>query len=189
MTETSLNYQIVIAGVGGQGVLFTSRLLTEAARGRGLPVIGSETHGMSQRGGSVAAHLKLGRFWSPLVADGEADLLLGLDPVEAHRALPCLRAGSGALCVVNASGERPFPDPLVAPLLQKAGVTVSVVDADRIALGMDAPLLANLIVLGHATTVEGFPFTFDEICAAMEAVSAPALRERNRRALERGRHA
>ncbi len=187
MTEAS-SHQIVIAGVGGQGVLFTARVLTEAARRRGLPVIGSETHGMSQRGGSVAAHLKLGRFWSPLVADGEADLLVGLEPVEAHRALACLRAGGGAVCVVNASPERPFPHPSVAPLLGDAGVRVSVIDADAAALEMGSSLLANLILLGHGTTVEGFPFTFEEICSAVEALSPPARRPGNLAALERGRH-
>ncbi len=183
------NTQIVIAGIGGQGVLFTSRLLTEAARSRGLPVIGCETHGMSQRGGSVAAHLKFGAFWSPLVADGDADLLLGLDPVEANRALPCLRVTGGALCVVNASNQRPFPDPSVTHLLEKAGVGVATVDADTLAAGLDSPLLANLIVLGHACTRDAFPFGFGEIRDAAEAMSSPQHREANLAALEAGRTA
>ena len=74
-------YQIVISGVGGQGVLFVTRLLAEAAIGKGLPVFTSETHGMAQRGGTVISHLKVGRFASPLIMPGAAD---GLNALKAE---------------------------------------------------------------------------------------------------------
>ena len=73
-----IEQQILISGVGGQGVLFITRLLAEAAITNGLPVITSETHGMAQRGGTVLSHLKVGKFTSPLIRPLQADGLLAL---------------------------------------------------------------------------------------------------------------
>ena len=94
--------QIVLSGVGGQGVLFLSRLLAEAAIAAGFSVLASETHGMAQRGGVVVSHLKVGGFDSPLVRTGRADLLLVLkeENVALHREF---LADGGAL-IVNAPG-------------------------------------------------------------------------------------
>jgi len=68
-----IRQQIVISGVGGQGVLFITGLLADAAIDKGLPVFTSETHGMAQRGGTVISHLKVGDFSSPLIRPGHAD--------------------------------------------------------------------------------------------------------------------
>ncbi len=114
-----MNCQVIIAGVGGQGVLFAAKVFTDIARRRNQPVFGSQTFGMSQRGGSVMTHLKIGAFASPLVCEGDADLLLGLDCMEAHRSLPYLRSkqdGKGAVCVVNRAAAQAFPDARVAGL-------------------------------------------------------------------------
>jgi indolepyruvate ferredoxin oxidoreductase beta subunit len=73
-----MNYQIVISGVGGQGVLFVTRLLAQACMDQGRHVLTSETHGMAQRGGTVISHLKTGTFSSPLIRPGKADLLVAL---------------------------------------------------------------------------------------------------------------
>jgi len=70
--------QIIISGVGGQGVLFVTRLLAEAAIQKGMPVVTSETHGMAQRGGTVISHLKVGDFSSVLIRSRQADGLLAL---------------------------------------------------------------------------------------------------------------
>ncbi len=74
----AINQQIIISGVGGQGVLFVTRLLAEAAIKKGLPVFTSETHGMAQRGGTVLSHLKVGEYASPLIRPAQADGLLVL---------------------------------------------------------------------------------------------------------------
>jgi len=74
----SIRQQILISGIGGQGVLFVTRLLAEAAIARGLPVFTCETHGMAQRGGTVVSHLKVGEFYSPLIRAGQADGMLVL---------------------------------------------------------------------------------------------------------------
>ena len=75
--------KLILAGIGGQGVVFATRLLAQTAAAMGMPVLASETHGMSQRGGSVLAHLKLGGTESPLIRRGTADILLAFDRDEA----------------------------------------------------------------------------------------------------------
>jgi indolepyruvate ferredoxin oxidoreductase beta subunit len=80
------SYQIVIAGVGGQGIVTLTELIGESAIKAGLKVTGAETHGMAQRGGSVVSHLRIGlNPMAPLIADGTADIILALEPSEALR--------------------------------------------------------------------------------------------------------
>jgi indolepyruvate ferredoxin oxidoreductase beta subunit len=172
-------------------VLFAARIFTEIARQRGLQVLGAENHGMSQRGGSVTSHLKIGAFQSPLVAEGDADLLLGLDCLEAHRTLPFLRpanGGPGALCVANAPSTQAFPDARVAPVLRDLGVTIHSCAADAAGLALGSALSANLVLLGFGAGFAAFPFPLDEVRAAVESLSAPNHRALNLEALNRGRY-
>lgn len=90
-----LEWQAVVAGVGGQGVLFVSRALSTAVEPKAGSILISEVHGMAQRGGAVVSHLKAGPFSGPLVSPGQADLLLALDPGEAVRNLSYLVEGAG----------------------------------------------------------------------------------------------
>ncbi|MEJ2154322.1 MAG: 2-oxoacid:acceptor oxidoreductase family protein [Desulfobacteraceae bacterium] len=131
-------YQIVISGVGGQGVLFVTRLLAEAAIGKGLPVFTSETHGMAQRGGTVISHLKVGRFTSPLIMPGAADGLIALkaEGIAMHGGY----LKSGAWAAVNSP---------VAPDVRNA-IRIRCCDADRLAKESDNPRALNLIMLGFA---------------------------------------
>jgi indolepyruvate ferredoxin oxidoreductase beta subunit len=182
--------QTIIAGVGGQGVLFTTKVFIEMARRKALPVLGSQTFGMAQRGGSVMTHLKIGDFSSPLIGEGDADLLIGLDSMEAHRTLPYLRSsrnGQGALCVVNTPDGQGFPDHRVAELLSKMRVSVHTCDADAAALRIHSPMMANLVLLGFASTQPDFPFTYSEARKATESLSGAAQLGANLDALESGR--
>lgn len=131
--------QIIISGLGGQGVLFVTRLLADAALDMGFSVLVSETHGMAQRGGNVISHLKAARneagrlLASPLIRPGHADILLGLHP----EALPAhghfLRPGGEAFC--NTAKPTPGRHAL---------------DASKIAGSLDSPVSANLVLLGFA---------------------------------------
>jgi indolepyruvate ferredoxin oxidoreductase beta subunit len=85
-------YNILISGVGGQGVLLTSKIIAEAAILQGLDVKQSEVHGMAQRGGSVLSQVRFGeKVFSPIVSEGEADLLIGFEPLETARYLHFLK--------------------------------------------------------------------------------------------------
>lgn len=98
--------RIFFAGVGGQGTLLATRLVGEAALAAGLPVGMSEIHGMAQRGGVVESTIVVGGLSSPMIADGEADVLLAFEPLEGLRALP--RCHAESLVVVNSVPIIPF---------------------------------------------------------------------------------
>lgn len=129
--------QIVVSGLGGQGVLFVTRLLAEAAIRRGAPVLTSETHGMAQRGGVVVSHLKVGGSSSPLVRTGRADgiLVMAAENVPLHRAF----LSPGGWAVVNARAAPAGGDE-----------RVHAVDADGLARAAGNPRAANLVLLGFA---------------------------------------
>jgi len=134
----SVRQQIVISGVGGQGVLFVTRLLAEAGIAKQLPVFTSETHGMAQRGGTVLSHLKVGDFSSPLIRPYQADglLLLKSENMLQHGAF--LKPGSWAM--INANNGEASPE----------GMLTASIDADALAQEIDNPKASNLIVLGFA---------------------------------------
>jgi indolepyruvate ferredoxin oxidoreductase beta subunit len=91
-------FNILIAGVGGQGVLLTSKIIAEAALLAGLDVKQSEVHGMAQRGGSVLSQVRIGdKVFSPIVSEGEADILIGFEPLETARYLHFLRDTSAVI--------------------------------------------------------------------------------------------
>ncbi len=131
-------YQIVISGVGGQGVLFITRLLAEAAISKGLPVFTSETHGMAQRGGTVISHLKVGEFTSPLIIPGEAGGLIALKAESVDQHGDYLKPGAWA--AVNSPNDMD---------VQKR-FHLHCFDADRMARNIDNPRALNLIMLGFA---------------------------------------
>lgn len=98
--------QFIVVGIGGQGILFTSRVLGKLAISRDQNVIGSEVHGMAQRGGSVISHFKIGDYKSPLVKTGEADVLIAFDQDEGIRNLSFLK--KGGIFVVNVHNDKAF---------------------------------------------------------------------------------
>ncbi|WP_372682747.1 2-oxoacid:acceptor oxidoreductase family protein [Desulfosarcina sp.] len=136
--QAAPTYQIVISGVGGQGVLFITRLLAEAAIQNGLPVFTSETHGMAQRGGTVISHLKIGDFVSPLISPGNADGLIALKAESLVQHGGYLKPGGWA--VINGP----------APQTTEETAALYYLDADQIAREMDDPRSVNLIMLGFA---------------------------------------
>lgn len=161
-----ISQQLILSGVGGQGILFITRLLAETAIAKGLPVMTSETHGMAQRGGIVVSHLKVGSFSSPLVQPGRADGLIALKPENAllHRHF------------LNGSG---WVGMNAASLPVDGGDLPSfAVPADSIALEMKAPRSVNLIVLGRVLAEPGRLFcNFEDVRQVLEnkLASKPSL--------------
>lgn len=106
---------ILLSGVGGQGVILASRILSEAALLQGLDVKQSEVHGMSQRGGSVVSHVRIGdRVYSPLVPDAECDILVGFEPLEALRYAHWVKEGG----VILYNTDRTNPSTVSAGLAE-----------------------------------------------------------------------
>ena len=181
MSDT-IRQQIIISGVGGQGVLFVTRLLAEAAINKALPVFTSETHGMAQRGGTVLSHFKVGDFSSPLIRPRQADALLVLKVENIARHGMFLKPEGW--CVVNAgNGET-----------SEALPNMAAVDADTLAQKIGNPKAVNLVVLGCAMArseqaAEGQLFcTQEDISTVLKQRfgNNPSMLEASLKALEAG---
>jgi indolepyruvate ferredoxin oxidoreductase beta subunit len=174
-------WKLVLAGVGGQGVLFVTRLLSETAQALGIDFISSEIHGMSQRGGSVVSHFKIGPSESPLVRQGSADLLLALTLDEGYRNLRFLR--SGGSWVVNC----PNPEQLdggIRAYLQQQGVSIHALDADGLA--RESPRVANVALVGFATGCGALHLPSASLRATLRSISPAPFRGLNLAALQLG---
>jgi indolepyruvate ferredoxin oxidoreductase beta subunit len=137
-----LKQQIIISGVGGQGVLFVTRLLAEAAIQKEIPVVTSETHGMAQRGGTVISHLKVGDFSSVLIRSRQADGLIALK--EENVLLHGHYLKKSGWSIINS------PDPETKESVKP----VYRIHADRLAIDNQLHRSINLILLGYALGIK-----------------------------------
>ena len=184
-----MNIQMIISGVGGQGVLLVTRIFAAFALREGYPLIGSEDHGMSQRGGSVMTHLKIGNFDSPLVKKGSADILLSLEKDEAYKTLyylkPSLNGRDGGLCFINAPDPN-YMNQEIKTYLKEKEIETYVFGADQLAREMGSIQSANIALIGFATAHPRFPFPHDKLREAIEQVSAQKFREVSLKIFEKG---
>jgi indolepyruvate ferredoxin oxidoreductase beta subunit len=178
-----MNIQIVLAGVGGQGILFAARIFSQLGLKLGLSVMGSETHGMSQRGGSVVAHMKLGVYHSPMIRTGTADLLYSFDEKETYLNLKFLRRGG--LCFVNLMSADRFDEKILRHLKNK-DITLRAYDASGVALKMGSIRSANIALIGYSAGTGLLPFDSENIKGILESVSQKTNRESNLKAFETG---
>jgi len=184
---------IVLAGVGGQGVLTAAGILAEAGRRAHLTVKQGELHGMSQRGGAVTANLRMfdGPIASDLIARGSATMILSLEPVEALRWLPYL-AYSGVV-VTSSNPVENIPDyPPLADVLEALGRLphAVVVDADPLARQAGSGHANNVVLLGAAAGFLPFPAKLLRACVEeLFATRGERLRDVNLRAFDAGQAA
>lgn len=178
-----MRLNLVLSGLGGQGIIFAGRLLSQMALARGWQVIGAETHGMAQRGGSVVAHLRFGGYQGSLVPSGQADALLAFKEDEAYRILNMVR--SGGLVFINAPD---FPRPEVKEYVQNTRLEGLAIDADRLAVENDLPRSVNLIFLSFVCGSGRLPFTLDELREAVKTITPASRLEANLKAVEIGSH-
>jgi indolepyruvate ferredoxin oxidoreductase, beta subunit len=185
-------FDLVIVGVGGQGTLLASKILGRLALDAGLTVKVSEVHGMSQRGGSVITHVRVGEnVHAPLVSPGSADYLLSFEALEAARAAAYLKPDGVLIASTQRilpmpviTGEARYPDdPLTVPAL--AGHAEETADALTLALKAGSGKAVNLVLLGMLS--KHLPFSETEWKKAI-AVSVPrSTMEVNIRAFLYGR--
>lgn len=167
--------QFLIAGIGGQGVVTAASVLSRTATDLGMKVLGSETHGMSQRGGSVVSHWKVGDFSAPLIRKGAADCLLAFNEIEGYRNLDFVRAGGKVL--FNAPDGK-IRD-VAAEFFASQGVEVQVIDALAIVAGRKAYKALNLLMLGFASSAGWLPFTAKSLESTVASFGKPQFREAN----------
>ncbi len=178
-----MRLKIIFTGIGGQGIIFSSRLFSELGRKMGLGVMGSETHGMSQRGGSVIAHLKLGEFWSPLIRKGTADFLFSFEESETYRNLSYLR--KGGVCFTNLILRRRFNEKVLNNLKKKR-ITFVAYDASQKASRIGLPMFSNMVLIGYSLGTGLLPFAYHKLRAVLEEMSPAKHKEMNLRSLEAG---
>lgn len=149
-----MKQDIILAGVGGQGILSIAFVIDSAALKEGLLIKQAEVHGMSQRGGAVQSHLRLSRdpIWSDLIPKGKADLVLSVEPLESLRYLDYL-APAGMLITsatpfVNIS-DYPELDKILAEV--RRGGNAVVVDSDKLAKEAGSSKAQNMVMLGAAS--------------------------------------
>lgn len=182
---------IMIVGVGGQGTLLASRLLGAAMTAKGFDVKVSEVHGMSQRGGSVVTYVRYGeKVYSPIIEEGEADIVLAFEQMEAARYLPYLKKG-GAV-VVNTqkmdpmpvvTGAAVYPEGLLDQIAAK-GIKVLALDALSLAEQAGSVKAVNVVLIGAmAKSLGQEPEVW--LQAIEETVPAKFL-EMNRKAFQLG---
>lgn len=157
-----MKYQIVIAGIGGQGAVFLVKVLSIASSIAGQKCLGTENHGMSQRGGSVSCYVKIGDFYAPAIDEGQADLLIALESAEALRNIQYLKKDEGTI-VVNADAK--FP---------KVDYASFCIDAFSKAKSKELPIEAlNVYMLGATLALDPhFPFTCKQIEDAITLMNA-----------------
>jgi indolepyruvate ferredoxin oxidoreductase beta subunit len=184
---------LVLAGVGGQGVLSVAAILAEAARRSGLVVRQGEVHGMAQRGGAVQATLRLADapIAGDLVARGGADLVLGVEPVEALRYLEYLAPGGRLVTATDPYENVPGYPPLEQVLAAVRAVPGAVlVEAGELARRAGSGRTANVVMVGAASVFLPIPAGVIEACL-VDGFAAKGERvvEANRRAFALGRAA
>jgi indolepyruvate ferredoxin oxidoreductase beta subunit len=163
-----MKQQIIVSGIGGQGVLFLTRVIAQAAVNRNIPVLTAETHGMAQRGGTVLSSIKVGDFASPLIRAGQADigLLLWEANLAVHKGL---LKEDGKLLISsgqNGEGER--------------------IDAAEIARAMGNPVLSNLVLLGLAVKRQALFCNADECEKAIRQLAPKKFVVQNLEAFKKG---
>jgi indolepyruvate ferredoxin oxidoreductase beta subunit len=183
---------VVLAGVGGQGILLASEIIAQAAMNAGFDVKTNEVHGMAQRGGSVIGQIRYGKeVHSPLVAKGTAQVLCSLEQAEALRYADYLAAG--ALAVVNAQqitpvtvsmGAAKYPDN-VEQKLRDQFPRLIFFDASKKAIELGNIRSANVVLLGALST--GLDLPMEAWHSAISSCVKKQYQELNLKAFEEGR--
>ena len=158
------SFDILIVGVGGQGVLLASEIIAEVAMNGGLDVKKSEVHGMAQRGGVVSSHVRLGpKVYSPTIEYGQADAVISFEQAEGLRALDWMKKTGVAIisttklvpAIVTSSKKYNYPEDALLQAKAKAENVLDV-EADKIAMELGNPRLVNTILLGVLSNYMSF---------------------------------
>jgi len=186
-------FNTLIVGVGGQGVLLASELISHAAMAAGYDVKQSEIHGMSQRGGTVSSHVRFGPLvYSPTIEYGQADFLVAFEQAEGLRSIDWMKTDGLAIvtttqlvpAIVTASRKYSYPQNAIGLIKLKLAKVITV-PADDIAAQLGNPRLANTILLGVLSN--HFPFSQETWTETIRQRVKARLVDINIVAFERGR--
>ncbi len=190
-------YSVIITGVGGQGNVMASRVLSNMLVNKGYYVTIGETFGASQRGGSVMSHIRVSAHsaWSPQIPAGRVQFVIALEPIEAIRVLA--RYGNPAVTVLtNArpiypagviAGEANYPtEEEIRNILEKHTSRYWIIRATEEAINLGNPILANVIIVGAVAATGNLPIDRNDFTAAMSRIFSGERMETNVRAFDVG---
>jgi indolepyruvate ferredoxin oxidoreductase beta subunit len=189
---TSSSGNVLMSGVGGQGILLASEITSYALIEAGLDVKKSEVHGMAQRGGSVVAHLRYGeKVYSPLIEPGGADIQVAFEVLESIRYLPYLHKQSRVIVNTQrilppavSTGLEEYPDNVIEEL-QKRGLEVFPIDAFKEAKEIGELRAVNMILVGALSRF--LPVEEGVFLKVIDERVKKGFEEVNKRAFARGR--
>lgn len=167
--SNELNHTILITGVGGQGTLLASTVIGNTAIKQDLKIRISETFGMSQRGGSVVTHIRVGReIFSPITPLNTADIIIGFEPLEAYRnSLKYLKPGGKVIIntrpiYINDGGASEYPSmEKIVSTINELGGEVFTLDATEKAIQSGDAIMMNMVMLGAAASI--LPFEVEDL--------------------------
>jgi len=184
---------IVLAGVGGQGIILAGRLLLRSLQLVGKSALMNEIHGMAQRGGVVTANLRYGPITAPMVPAGEADVILGFEPMESLRVRKLFSPHVKVITSITTVKPRtlkssPVPYPELETIIEELKGTSDLYTVDTKAGSTEVgnPKVGNLILLGSAVKAEAVPFSLDDLHRAIDEIVPEKFREVNHAAVNWG---
>jgi len=194
-------YSILLAGVGGQGLMLLSQVIGDACTRTGVKVVVGAQHGLAQRSGSISAHIRIGDAYSPLIPYGTANLLIAMEATESLRYIEYLKQGGTVI-----TSRRIMHAPLeTAPLIKnrqekriyvtleqvlenvgKVAGRVVALDADALASQAGNPRTENIVLLGAAASLEGFPLSSEPLKESVKRIVPSRAVEANLKAFDLG---
>jgi indolepyruvate ferredoxin oxidoreductase beta subunit len=182
---------IMIVGVGGQGSLLASKILGHLLLNKGCDVKVSEVHGMSQRGGSVVTYVRFGdKVFSPIITEGEADIIVSFELLEAARWLPYLKKGGRIVTNTQKidpmpviTGDASYPEDIEAKMTEK-GAQVDAIDCLALAEEAGTSKAVNIVLLGRLSKY--FDFAKEDWIESLKACVPAKFLDINLKAFELG---
>ena len=193
-------FNVIIGGVGGQGNVLASQILGEMLVSQRYVVTIGETYGASQRGGAVMSHLRISARdqFSPLIPEGQCDLLVALEPVEGLRILDQY-GNPRVMTLLNVrpihpmdviSGNVPYPEiSEVVGRIKELSRRVWALNATEVALEMGDPIFANIVMLGALCGIEALPIKREGFELVIKDLLPSRTLDENLKAFDRGREA
>jgi len=187
-------YRVYLTGVGGQGTLLATKILAEAAIHAGYETIASEVHGMAQRGGIVESTVLMGNIGSPIISDGEADVLLGFEPLETYRAIG--KCAKDSVVISNdvpimpfsvAAGKAVYPEvSMLFDRIRNCVHRLDTLNAQAVALEAGNVLSTNIVMLGALARSEALPLSKESFQETIRTKTKEQFLETNLKAFELG---
>ena len=196
-----MTYNILLTGVGGQGLMLLSAVLGEASLSSNINVVTQEQHGLAQRSGSISAHVRIGEAYSPMVPYGMADMIIAMEAMEALRYIEYLKWDG--IVIMNSRLIHPVIETnklvknrrenlsyvSLEEINEKIGkVTdnVKIIDANSLAVESGNPRTENIVLLGTASKSISFPLKREKILEAIKKIVPERTIEANVKAFELG---